>query len=129
MECILTHAANAKQFNSSFSLLHVNSRSLVGNFDKFQSLISSLNKPFSAIGVSEIWLNDLTCDSVNISGYNFISNHRSTKTGGGVGVYLRDFLPYKLLHNCSISNPEAIESLFIEVFNPFGKNIIVGTVY
>ena len=38
---------DAKQFNSSFSL----------------------NKPFSAIGVSETWLNDLTCDSVNISGY------------------------------------------------------------
>jgi hypothetical protein len=92
---------NAKQFNSSFSLLHVNCRSLVGNFDKFQSLISSLNKPFSAIGVSETWLNDLTCDSVNISGYNFISNHRSTKTGGGVGIYLHDFLQYKLLHNCN----------------------------
>ncbi len=92
---------NAKQFNSSFSLLHVNSRSLVGNFDKFQSLISSLNKPFSAIGVSETWLNDLTCDSVNISGYNFISNRRSTKTGGGVGIYLQDFLQYKLLHNCN----------------------------
>ena len=74
---------------------------LIGNFDKFQSLISSLNKPFSAIGVSEIWLNDLTCDSVNISGYNFISNHRSTKTGGGLGIYLQDFLQYKLLHNCN----------------------------
>ena len=63
---------NAKQFNASFSLLHFNSRSLVGNFDKFQSLVSSLNKQFSAIGVSETWLNDQTCDLVDITGYNFI---------------------------------------------------------
>ena len=117
------------QFDQSFSLLHINSRSLVGYFDNFQTLIASLNKPFSAIGVSETWLNDKTCDLVNIPGYDFISNHRAYKTGGGVGIYLQDCLQYKLLKNCTISNPEAIESLFIEVSNPLGKNIIVGTVY
>ena len=102
---------------------------MVGNFDNFQSLIASLNKPFAAIGVSETWLNDQTIDLIKISGYDFISNHCTSKTGGGVGIYLQDCLQYKLIQNCTISNPEAIESLFIEILHPHGKNIIVGTIY
>jgi hypothetical protein len=35
---------STKQYYSSFSLLHLNSRSLVGNFDKFQSHLLGLLK-------------------------------------------------------------------------------------
>ena len=120
---------STKQYDSSFSLLHLHSRSLLGNFDKFQSLIANLNNTFSLIGVTETWLNDQTSDTVNIPGYYFISNHRKHKTGGGVGIYLRNVFQYKLLHDCTISSHEVIESLFVEICNPFGKNTIVGTVY
>jgi hypothetical protein len=88
--------------------LHLNSRSLLGNFDKFQSLIANLNNTFSLIGVTETWLNDQTSDTVNIPGYYFISNHRKHKTVGGVGIYLRSAFQYKLLQDCTISNPEVI---------------------
>ena len=74
-------------------------------------------------------LNDQTIDLIKNSGYDFITNHRTSKTGGGVGIYLQDCLQYKLIQNCTISNPEAIESLFIEILNPLAKNIIVGTIY
>jgi hypothetical protein len=105
-----------KQYDSSFSLLHLNSRSLLGNFDKFQSLIANLNYI-------------LTSDTVNIPGYYFISNHRKHKTGGGVGTHLRNVFQYNLIQDCTIFNPEVIESLFVEICNPLGKNTIVGTVY
>ena len=36
---------------SDFSLLHLNCRSLIGNFDKFKILIRNLRKSFSIIGV------------------------------------------------------------------------------
>ena len=88
-----------------------------------------MNNTFSLIGVTETWLNDQTSDTVNIPGYYFISNHRKHKTVGGVGIYLRSAFQYKLLQDCTISNPEVIESLFVEICNPFGKNTIVGTVY
>jgi hypothetical protein len=39
-------------------------------------------------------------------------------------VSLQDFLQYKQLQNCTISNSEAIESLLIKVSNPFGKNML-----
>ena len=45
--------------------------------------------PFSVIGVSETWLTHCTAELANITGYNFVSNHRKSKTGGGVGIYLQ----------------------------------------
>jgi hypothetical protein len=115
--------------DTGFSLLHLNCRSLIGNFDKFKVLTRNLHKSFSIIGVSETWLNDETSDLVNFSGYNFISNHRLSKVGGRVGLYLQNHFQYKLIQECTISNPEVIESLFLEIANPNGKNIIVGTIY
>ena len=38
---------------AKFSIMHLNSRSLLGNFDKFKLLLGNLQKPFSVIGLSE----------------------------------------------------------------------------
>ena len=92
-------------------------------------MLGSLKKPFSVIGISETWLTDCTAELVNITGYNFVSNHRKSKTGGGVGIYLQNDLQYKLLNECKLSDPETIESLFVKITFPHGKNIIVGSVY
>ena len=121
--------ATVKRGNSDFSLLHLNCRSVLGHFDDFKALIANLHELFCAIGISETWFNHQTFDLVNFPGYCFISNHRSGKTGGGVSLYLQDYLQYKFLQDCTISNPDVIESLFVEISNPHGKNIIVGTVY
>ena len=56
----------SKSLNETFSLMHLNARSLIGNFDKFEILLANLRKSFSVIGVTETWLNDLTSDLVNI---------------------------------------------------------------
>ena len=102
---------------------------LLCNFDKFNLTLGNLLKPFSVVGVSETWLDDATSELVNITGYNFVSNNRKSRTGGGVGIYLHKDLDYKLLPNCHFSDSELIESLFVEINVPHGKNIIVGTVY
>ena len=61
----------------------------MGNFDQLNSFLRNINIPFSVIGVSETWLTHCTADLANITGYNFVSNHRKSKTGGGVGIYLQ----------------------------------------
>ena len=87
----------SKSPNETFSLMHLNARSLIGNFDKFEILLANLRKSFSVIGVTETWLNDLTSDLVNIiPGCSFVSNHRKSKTGGGTGLYLKNNLQYKI---------------------------------
>ena len=45
------------------------------------------------------------------------------------GIYLHNDLQYKLLIECKLSSPEVIESLFVEITVPYGKNITVGCVY
>ena len=119
----------SKQNKPSFSFLHLNARILAGHFDKFKMLLSRLSVSFPVIGVTETWLSDLTTDSVDISGFKFLSNHRTNKNCGGTGLYLQDNLEYKLRPDCNYSDPEVIESLFVELDIPRGKNIVVGVVY
>ena len=124
---------NAKLTNSSnfpcFSVFHIDTRSLIGHLDKFKFLLSHLQNPFSAICVSETWLTELSSDQVEIPGYKFISNHRDYKSTGGAGLYLLDVLECKLCRDCNYSEPEVIETLFVEINIPNGKNIIAGIVY
>ena len=47
----------------------------------------NMQTPPSVIGVTETCLDDATSELVNIIGHNFISNHRISKSGGGVGIY------------------------------------------
>ena len=56
-------------------------------------------------------------------------HHRKSKSGGGVGIYLQNDLDYKLRPECNFSDLEVIETLFVEITVPQGKNIIVGSVY
>ena len=60
----------------SFSIMHLNTRSLLGNSNstywweiyKYHSLLSA----FPKLGFK----NDTTSELVNVTGYNFVSNHR-----------------------------------------------------
>ena len=69
-----------------FSIMHINARSLLKNLDKLKRIMMNMQTPPSVIGVTETWLNDATSALVNIIGYNFISNHRISKSVGGVGI-------------------------------------------
>ena len=100
---------------TNFSIIHLNARSLLKNLDKLNQMLRNFKKPFSVIGVSETWLADCTAELVDITGYNFVSNHRKSKTGGGIGIYLQNDLQYKLLDECKLSDPETIESLFVVI--------------
>ena len=107
----------------NFSIIHLNARSLLKNLDQLNLVLGSLK-----IGISETWLTDCTAELVNITGHNFVSNHRKSKTGGGVDICLQNDFQYKLLNECKLSDPEEIESLFVEITVPHGKNIFVGSV-
>ena len=89
-------------------------------------MLGSLKKPFSVIGISETWLTDCTAELVNITGYNFVSNHRKSKTGGGVGIYLQNDLQYKLLNECKLSEIQRQLSLYSwRLQFPMGKTSLL----
>ena len=69
-------------------MLHVNARRLCKNFDKFTQLVDSMRHEFSAVGISEIWLNDISKGYVNITGYRFILSRVVSLVVGQVFIYV-----------------------------------------
>ena len=62
------------------------------------------------------------------SEYKFISQNRIGKSGGSVACYLDNKNHYKIRSDLNYNDCDVNESLFIEIINPTGKNI-VGIVY
>ena len=83
--------------NLSFSVLHLNARSLVKNHKDLSHLLANINHKFSMLAITETWIKDDEPYDLNFDGYNFISNHCSGRTGGGVSLYIDEKLTYKVL--------------------------------
>ena len=120
----------SKNYKSSggFSILHVNIRSLKRNFDQLKFLLFSLNYKFSVIALSETWLKTSATDYWSLPGYELVVNNRQGKIGGGVALYVRSELKFKIKRELTFSE-EALETLFIEICYPKVKNILTGVVY
>jgi exonuclease III len=84
-----------KQKSQSFSMLHLNIRSISNKFDCFKQFLDALDIHFQIIGLTETWLNDINHDSFNLNGYKYIGTNRSKKRGGGVGMYISKQLSFK----------------------------------
>ena len=76
---------------------------------------------FPVVAVSETWLNRSNADLFNIPGYFFISNFREHKSDGGVGLYIKTGLKYKLTTDLLSSDNSLYESIFVEIVQPNGK--------
>ena len=96
------------------SLLHANLHSVRANLVEFESYLQLLHTEFQIIGVTETWLNEASCGLYEMNNYEFIENHRTGKTGGGVGMFMRDSISFLKRPDLEIFN-EYIESIFIEI--------------
>ena len=125
-------SGNFKDFTeNSFSVLHLNIRSLNKNFESFAELYKSLSFKFSIICFSETWSNDENLDKnslFQLEGYSLLHENRKYRRGGGVAIFVHESLCYTKRNDLCI-NCEAIESLSIEIRNNDGKNIIFNIVY
>ena len=111
--------------------MHANARSLPHNFRLLTNYLACLDLVFNFVGVTETWLSDSNYDLYNMDGYNFYDNHRALRSGGGVGLYIKENIEYLQRKDLEINN-EFIESVFIEV--PVckllsSKKVIIGVVY
>ena len=114
--------------NETFSIFHLNSRSLVSNFPSISDYISTLNHRFSIYAFTETWFKPDVPSLYNLPGYSFIHKPRRNRRGGGVCMYIDSELMYKERNDLSFSN-DFIDTIFIEINQKHGKNIIVGVVY
>ena len=114
---------------NKFSILHLNIRSIANKFDCFKGLLDSLDMNFKIIGLTETWLNDCTNNIFEMPNYNYTGLNRANKKGGGVGIYVAKQLEYKIRKDLNTNIEDTIETIFIEISVPKGKNIIIGVIY
>jgi hypothetical protein len=123
--------ASADLSCDSFSLLHYNIRSISRNLRSFNNLLANINYSFSVLGFSETWLCESNLDLYEIDGYCSEHNCRNSRRGGGVGLYVREFIRYKCRPDLDVFN-DIMESIFIEIpatCSAMKKAIVIGVVY
>ncbi|XP_057314221.1 uncharacterized protein LOC130655476 [Hydractinia symbiolongicarpus] len=122
--------AHAK--NYSFSILHLNIRSMQKNFESFKQFLHTLNFRFKIICLTETWCRDEAIknnSNFQLCNYSVIHQIRnSNKAGGGVCVFIHNSLLYKKRTELCVNNNDC-ESLSVEILNKTTTNIIVSVIY
>ncbi|CAK1602596.1 unnamed protein product [Parnassius mnemosyne] len=93
-------------------------------------LASFESQNIHAILVSESWLKPcLPSTSYSLPGFHLIRNDRTNRGGGGVAIYLRSYLPFKIVSSSSQPPPvDSAEHLLVEVSLSQNK-ILLGVFY
>ena len=119
-------------FRDSTSFLHLNCRGLSANWASFRDLLCDLHSDqfsFDLIGISEVF----RCDNdtrLALPGYHdLIARCRDDGSRGGVGLFIKDVVNFKIRDDISVFIPHVFESLFVELKTKSKKNTIVGVIY
>ncbi|XP_052750401.1 uncharacterized protein LOC128200581 [Galleria mellonella] len=110
-----------------FNVCHINCQSIPAHYT---DLIDAFSEPnIHALLSSESWLKPaLSSITYSIPGYVLIRNDRTSKSGGGVAIYLRSTLPYKVVLSSPSDYRSTAEFLFIEI-DFKGTKVAIGVVY
>ena len=116
------------------TLMHFNTRSLIKNKDKIESLLFEISSLPDLIAITETKLNSFTAHLASIEHYNF-SYVNSMSNAGGVGIYIKKDLKYNVRTDIKIDYDDC-ESLFIKIVNNCDSSIvddkrktIIGVIY
>ena len=105
-------------------MVFLNIVSLPKNLEEIRYSMSS--KHIDLIAFNETWLDsNLNNNTVHINNYDIIRKDRS-RSGGGVCIYLRNSINYKVRHDLI---PTELECACIEIMKPYSKPFLVTTVY
>lgn len=122
-----TNIVNASNFK--YKILHLNIQSTAEKYTDFRVLLDDLNSQglqFDFILVCETFSNQFNCKKYALPSYHLEPNFRKTMIRGGVSIYIKQNIPYKIRHDLSIFNEGIYESLFIELVN---EKVIIGEIY
>ena len=92
-------ATSLKKFNDkTFSVLHLNVRSLNKNFESLKELLTTINFEFKVICLTEMWCtyNQRNETLFNLENYTSINQVRKDGRGGGICVFIHNSLMFKL---------------------------------
>lgn len=123
--CYYDHEAFNKRFGDKregLRALHLNMRSIKNKKDDLGMCLNSFTTEFDAVVLTETWLTDADL-TPHLKGYRSVTLNRLNRRGGGVMIYLKSNLQYRVIDDVTKTN-ENVESLFIITFN-----VVVGALY
>ena len=99
-----------KLLENSFSVYHINIRSLNKNFDKLLEFLSIMNNEFDILAISGTWCND---DNININSFYQIPNYTSIHQIGKIAIKVEVWycIYIKLLLLLPLKNNEHITTI------------------
>lgn len=113
---------------TSFSIVHINTRSLHKNFASLTLFLSGLKHKFSVIAISETWTTTATESLYTIPGFNHVVRSRDGR-GGGVALYIDNALSFTERADLTNNYNSNFECIFVEISDATFGNKVVGAVY
>lgn len=111
--------------------MHINIQGLSSKFESLKMLLSTLLDAkviIDCIMLCETFINDLNAQLYNTAGYNFTYNNRQNMMRGGVALYIRNNIQYKIREDLGIFIEGEFESVFVETMGNTPSTII-GEIY
>lgn len=110
--------------NDRLHYCHVNAGSIPPKIDEFRSIFDGTR--LDVVIASETWLKSYHADKlVGLCGFVAVRSDRHAKRSGGVIMYIREDLNYKVV---KVSEKVSSEFLFVELIFPDSK-VLVGAYY
>ena len=103
--------------------IHLNINSLLSKIDELRLIANNTNA--AIIGITESKIDESVLDEeIKIDGYVSVRSDR-TRQGGGVVCYIRQDISFNKIESLS----ENIEHIFLDLFLPKTKPILIGVLY
>lgn len=116
-----------QHFHNCLNVCHVNAQSVPQHHSELLDMFS--DTLIHAILISETWLKpELLSTSYSLPGFILIRNDRTGRRAGGVAIYLRSDIPFKILYSSPSFYSGSLEGLMLEV-DVRGVKAILGVVY
>jgi hypothetical protein len=125
------HASIPQDIQFKYKTIHINMQSLPDKYDKLKLFLHRLMDAHLTVDfilLCETFLTVNNADLYQIPGYKFIHKTRSSTSRGGVGMYIRNDIRFKLRDDIAIFCEGEFESIFIETTGN-EKPTIVGEIY
>ena len=72
------------------TIMHFNKRALTNKLALMNAILKTFHKRPAVIVITETWLDNLNCHLFNIKGYTSYHLVRTTRTHGGVSIFVLD---------------------------------------
>jgi hypothetical protein len=112
-----------------YKALHINIHSIPDKIDKLKEMLVKFHDvkiDFDFILLCETFLKDNITNLYNIPGFNLVSKNRQVLTKGGVAIYIKENIGYKLRDDLSLFYEGEFETVFIQTTD---RHVIVGDIY